>query len=264
MNHMKSCLLLILLLSVHLLYGQDKVAPKPQYVIIINNEIVSKEKLDAYAKQGYVKAMTKGVSEEERTRLAKQLGERVGSKEFIILISLFTEEEKMERERSRDTNTMASDSTQKEEEFILKLNDSVKDFTVTMIDGKAIKLSQLKGKVVLINFWATWCAPCLMEFYDFPSKIIAPFQNREFVLLAISRGESKEKVVQKMLALKKDGIDFNVGIDPDEQIWNLFAKGAIPKNFLIDQNGIIRYVSTGYADENIEKLAKEIKKLLDQ
>jgi peroxiredoxin len=93
---------------------------------------------------------------------------------------------------------------------------------------------------------------------------MAPYQSREFVLLPIARGESQDKVARKMAALKKDGIEFNVGIDPDETIWNLYAQGGIPQNFLIDQNGIVRYVSTGYREENIDKLAQEIQKLLDE
>ena len=67
-----------------------------------------------------------------------------------------------------------------------------------------------------------------------------------------------------MSNLKKDGINFNVGIDPNESIWKLYAKGAIPKNILIDKNGIIRYVSTGNNEGGLDKITTIIKKLLNE
>ncbi|EGV42832.1 TlpA family protein disulfide reductase [Bizionia argentinensis JUB59] len=131
-----------------------------------------------------------------------------------------------------------------------------------MINGETIKLSDLKGKVVLVNYWATWCAPCLIEFAEFPEKILEPFKNKDFILIAISRGEEKERVQKKMSQLEKYGVNFNVGIDPDEKIWDQYATGALPKSFVIDQNGIIKYISIGNSEGNVDNLATEIKKLL--
>lgn len=259
---MKHHLILIALLSIQLTHAQEKPIQKPSYVVIINDEISSREKIDAYASQGYVKKMTKGVSEEERNRLAEKFGDQIGDKEFIVLVSLFTEAEMSERKNN--INVPVSARNEAEHSDILKINNAATDFTVTMIDGKEVTLSELKGKVVLLNFWATWCAPCLMEFYEIPSKILEPFKDSEFVFLPISKGESLEKVTSKMSRLKKDGIDFNAGIDPDKQISNRYAAGAIPKNVLIDKDGIIRYISTGYGEGSLDKLAVEIDNLLNK
>lgn len=151
---------------------------------------------------------------------------------------------------------------QKNKGLVLHVNDKAANFEVTMLNGETIQLSDLKGKVVLLNFWATWCGPCMMEFNEIPEKILKPFETKDFVFIPISRGENEFIVKQKMMSLKEKGIDFNVGLDPDKSIWNQYATKYIPKNFLIDKEGKIQYISTGYTKDSVDKLVKEIKKLL--
>jgi peroxiredoxin len=150
-----------------------------------------------------------------------------------------------------------------EEASIIKTGDQAPDFSVEMLDGRFLKLSDLKGKVVLLNFWATWCGPCMMEFKEIPDKILKRFEGKsDFVFIPVSREETRETVRNKMDQLKRDGIDFPVGMDPDKAIYSLYAKSYIPRNYLIDRNGKVVHASTGYDVKEFAALAEKIEDLL--
>ena len=242
-------------------FGQEKEIKKPEYVIIVdNNRIITKDSLMELGRLGYVKLMNKGVSDEKRNSLYEKFGDIIGDREFIVQIELRTEEERAEQKRIAPKNSQ--ENKESEKEFILTLNDKASNFKVKMLDNQEITLEDLQGKVVLVNFWATWCAPCLKEFSEIPEKILKPFGNKDFVFLPIAIGQKKETVSQKMSELKKYGVNFNVGYDTDAEIWHQYAEGSIPKNFLIDKNGTIRYTSKGYSEEAFDKLIAQIKKLI--
>ena len=262
-KNMKQSLTVILFLFGLSLFAQENGIVKPEMVIIANNEIITENRLGELMKEGLVKSMDKGVTQAVRDGYAKEFGNRIGDKEFIIIVEVFTESEKIENQKKV---ALITDQPPVKQDDGLKLHvgDLAVDFTVEMINGELVRLSELRGQVVLLNFWATWCGPCLSEFYEMPDKIIAPFKQADFVFIPISRGETKVAVSKKMLHLKEKGIDFNVGFDPNQEIWNAYATQSIPKNFVIDKNGVIRIISTGNSDGSVDKLAAEIRKLLEE
>ncbi len=107
------------------------------------------------------------------------------------------------------------------------------DFTLTDLEGKSWTLKELKGKVVLVNFWATWCPPCQKEMPDLEA-LYKRFENQGFVVLAISEDEETSKVAP-FIAERK--LSFPVLLDPGQKVNNLFQVDGIPKSFVYDRDG---------------------------
>ena len=106
------------------------------------------------------------------------------------------------------------------------------DFTLTDLQGKKWSLRELKGKVVLVNFWATWCPPCRKEMPDL-NTLYARFKDQGFVILAISDEEVDK--VQPFIAERNIG--YPVLLDPGRKVNELFQVEGIPKSFVYDRDG---------------------------
>jgi peroxiredoxin len=107
------------------------------------------------------------------------------------------------------------------------------NFTLTDLDGKTWTLKDLKGKVVLVNFWATWCPPCQKEMPDLEA-LYTRFKEQGFVVLAISEDDETEKVGPFISERK---VSFPVLLDPGQKVNNLFAVEGIPKSFVYNRDG---------------------------
>ncbi|MBI3753714.1 MAG: TlpA family protein disulfide reductase [Deltaproteobacteria bacterium] len=116
--------------------------------------------------------------------------------------------------------------------------DSAPDFTLPDLKGKMYTLSDYKGKVVFVNFWATWCKPCeeempsMQRMYEVIKKGYPDFE-----LLAVSVDSKESEVVESFV--KKYGITFPVLHDKKGKIKEIYKTTGVPETFIIDQNGII-------------------------
>lgn len=130
------------------------------------------------------------------------------------------------------------------------------DFDVTDIKGKKYKLSELKGKVVALNFWFVECKPCIMEMPEL-NELVEEFKGKEVVFLAIAINNQKQ--LKKFL--KTTNFNYKV-ISSGQSVSDSYGIKGFPTNIIIDQNGLIQYASTGIGPNNKVNLQKEINKLL--
>lgn len=147
-----------------------------------------------------------------------------------------------------------------EETTLVRAGDTAPDFTAAMFDGGSVTLSALRGKVVLLNFWATWCPPCREELTRVQEDLIDRFAGRDFVFLPISRGETRETVAAFR---EKTGYTFPMGLDPEQAVYDKYAANYIPRNFLIDREGKLVEATIGYEPAEFDALIQTIDKTLE-
>ena len=160
------------------------------------------------------------------------------------------------------TTEQTAEEETDENTTLVKVGDKAPDFRVEMFDGTTFTLASLEGKVVLLNFWATWCPPCRDELSRVQKDVIDRFvrPDGDFVFLPISRGEARETVAAFR---EKMGYTFPMGLDPEQQIYKLYASNYIPRNFLIGRDGKVIALTVGYDEEEcnqfLETIAAQLK-----
>jgi peroxiredoxin len=118
----------------------------------------------------------------------------------------------------------------------IKDNLPAPDFTFPGLDGKKVSLSDYKGKVVLVNIWATWCPPCVDEMPSM-EKLYRKFKGKNFEILAVSIDEPGLKAVAPFM--KKSNLTFPALIDSEGAIKAVYGITGVPESFIVDQQGII-------------------------
>lgn len=133
---------------------------------------------------------------------------------------------------------------------LVKTGEKVPEFIVKTIDGKTVDIDKLKGKVVLVNFFATWCRPCMEEMPNL-EKLQHRFSDSDFVILSIGR---EHKLAELQLFNQSKEFTFNIAADPDRKIYELFAEKMIPRNYVVDKGGTICYQCSGYSHSQFSSM----------
>lgn len=141
-----------------------------------------------------------------------------------------------------------------EETTLIQLNEQVPGFTFEKVQGKKQDISELKGKTILITFFATWCGPCRKELPHIQSDIYNKYKNNpDFEILIFGREHSWNEV-NKFKLENKFTMPFYP--DPERKIYSKFATQFIPRNFVISPEGKVIFSSIGFEEKDFEALKK--------
>ena len=132
------------------------------------------------------------------------------------------------------------------------------DFALKSATGENLRLSEYRGDVVMINFWATWCGPCRQEM-PLLDELYSRYQRVGFSLLGVNIDDKPSKAMNMVSEL---GVTFPVLFDSRKEVSELYDVDAMPVTLLIDREGTVRYVHQGYKPGYEDKYLEQIRSLL--
>ncbi len=132
------------------------------------------------------------------------------------------------------------------------------DFVLKSSSGENLRLSEYRGDVVMINFWATWCGPCRQEM-PLLDELYARYQRVGFNLLGVNIDDDSQRAMRMVDEL---GIRFPVLFDERKEVSELYNVEAMPATILVDREGIVRYVHHGYKPGYEDRYLDQIRSLL--
>jgi peroxiredoxin len=132
------------------------------------------------------------------------------------------------------------------------------DFSLPTLGGARMSLSSLRGKVVIVDFWAQWCEPCKRELPQL-DKLAAEFSSKNVVILAINLDktrENAERLAQQM------GLKLPVLLDPAGSVAATYDLPKMPSSFIVDKRGIVRFVHEGFeGSADVARFKSELEEL---
>ncbi|MBE3085363.1 MAG: TlpA family protein disulfide reductase [Bacteroidetes bacterium] len=144
-----------------------------------------------------------------------------------------------------------------DEGYIVKVGDKAPDFTIREAGGKTYKISDLKGKVVMLQFTASWCSVCRTEMPFIEKEIWQEKKAAGLLVIGIDRDEPVEKVLQ----FQKDiAVSYPLALDPEADIFGLFAEkeAGVTRNVIIDRSGKIIFLTRLYERKEFEQMKRVI------
>lgn len=127
-------------------------------------------------------------------------------------------------------------------------------------DNKSINLEKLKGKVVYLDFWASWCNPCRKSFV-WMNDMHSRYDNKKFTIIAVNLDSSKKDAIK---FLEKVPANFDIAYDPEGTVAAKYNLKAMPTSYLIDKKGKLVFAHKGYREGDAAKIEDKIRQLLNK
>jgi len=144
---------------------------------------------------------------------------------------------------------------------LTKVGQDAPTFECTTLEGKKLNLSDLRGKVVVVDFFATWCGPCIAAMPHLEKEVWQKFKGDKFAMIAIGREHENKDLGDFQ---KKHQLTFPLAGDPKRTIYAKYAKQYIPRTYVIDAKGKIVFQSVGYEEAEFKKMLGIIHQELDK
>ncbi len=146
--------------------------------------------------------------------------------------------------------------------YIVKVGDQVPEFTMKLVNGKSISINELKGKVVVLQFTASWCSVCRKEMPHLEKEVWQEFKDDDFIMIGVDYDEPLEKVIDFQ---KKMKTTYPMALDPNADIFALFAhkKSGVTRNVVIDKSGKIAFLTRLFDKEEFNAMKDKIEELLN-